>query len=784
MTKVYEGSFVDKAGLKTGDLITEVGGATLYTAGSIVDELKPPRPGRVLAFSVKRGNQFKPFFIRLYDKDFKNSSEGNTKNTVYSKMNNSDYMSALRQLAAELAKSSKRPISHDADNANWYGDPFDTMDSERLIIMNDPSFLIGRKFKFYWYYSSNSGSALSEKYNKYSIFSFGEDGIFTDSHEYGVNKYKYTISGYTVKLEPINGKKKLTIHIGYPVNGKTDGVYLGHSNKNYQLWGKLVPATELEVSSPQKAFSACGKMIDINQFSTRWKMRDIYYGNFDDKTYRRSHLWVNKKNSSVNQMLIAYFAIHQDYLESIPSDYSSLAFKYTKQRRDRYGNLLRASESNVNINYPTEYDGVLRKALRLVLSNNTRFYDVTEADVRTFFKLYGHDSIQTLQFRENIHRFITARNPITTAELETISNQSITAPTVQQLPAAPQQKILDDHIQERPKRRSRRAPKPQANAPKSVVPDQPIKTKPIAPSPLEPAAKPVTPVQSNDVPAAQSSSAAPTFQTGEAIDLVSQYLELEGLLTQSGAHVNWLVKNYPNRGDQWKRASAAGDPYAQYFIALVNLHGVGNPKNVKLAIQTLSKAAEGGVRAAQNDLGSVYRIEKTVENHLVFAKKWYTKSANQGYIKAQVSLAEMYSKGELQPHTGNEVMYWLEKAATQGHHFSQNQLGFLLLNQGKHSAALPWFTKAAKGGLALAQSNLALVYLKGGNGVPVNQCEAFKWYGKAAKQGDANGLNGLGCCYQYGICVGVDLEQAVKFYKASADLGNVTAKNNLKKLGK
>jgi hypothetical protein len=60
-----------------------------------------------------------------------------------------------------------------------------------------------------------------------------------------------------------------------------------------------------------------------------------------------------------------------------------------------------------------------------------------------------------------------------------------------------------------------------------------------------------------------------------------------------------------------------------------------------------------------------------------------------------------------------------------------------------------WHQKSALQGYALAQHNLALLYLSG-EGVTQNHVEAFRWEQKAAEQGDPNAQYGLGILYARG----------------------------------
>ena len=57
--------------------------------------------------------------------------------------------------------------------------------------------------------------------------------------------------------------------------------------------------------------------------------------------------------------------------------------------------------------------------------------------------------------------------------------------------------------------------------------------------------------------------------------------------------------------------------------------------------------------------------------------------------------------------------------------------------------------------------------------------EAFKWYMRAAEQGDASALNNLGCMYLVGDGVEEDTEKAFKLFHKSAEIGNDSSQYNV-----
>jgi len=66
-----------------------------------------------------------------------------------------------------------------------------------------------------------------------------------------------------------------------------------------------------------------------------------------------------------------------------------------------------------------------------------------------------------------------------------------------------------------------------------------------------------------------------------------------------------------------------------------------------------------------------------------------------------------------------------------------------------------------------------------GIGTQADPQEAFKWYERAAQDGDEVGCNNLGYCYEQGLGVQADQEEAVRWYQAAVDRGMPLACKNL-----
>lgn len=125
-----------------------------------------------------------------------------------------------------------------------------------------------------------------------------------------------------------------------------------------------------------------------------------------------------------------------------------------------------------------------------------------------------------------------------------------------------------------------------------------------------------------------------------------------------------------------------------------------------------------------------------------------------------------------------------ESQALQAHH--QVQIGYMLRNgfgtRQDYYNAFKWYMKAAQQGDSGGQCNVAYMY-KNGYGVGVNYEEAVKWYRLSADQGNAMSQNNLGYMYEKGLGVKRNMPEAIVLYRKAAKQGNDLAIKNLERLG-
>ena len=90
-----------------------------------------------------------------------------------------------------------------------------------------------------------------------------------------------------------------------------------------------------------------------------------------------------------------------------------------------------------------------------------------------------------------------------------------------------------------------------------------------------------------------------------------------------------------------REATAAGQPNAQYELAMRLFEGRGVPKDQPAAARWFERAASRGLAPAQYRLGSMYEKGIGVARDPAAAKRWYLKAAEAGNARAAHNLAVM-----------------------------------------------------------------------------------------------------------------------------------------------
>lgn len=294
-------------------------------------------------------------------------------------------------------------------------------------------------------------------------------------------------------------------------------------------------------------------------------------------------------------------------------------------------------------------------------------------------------------------------------------------------------------------------------------------------------------------------------------ELGSCYGSGAGITKDLTEHVKWVMK------------SAEGG-YAKAQHWMYNLHRFGvlsAEKNIFKAIKWLKEAVKQNYPEAIEELKLIpsfedkrnfIRATKTKELYIAgylepdnnLAIEYICQAANEGYVEAQYQLAQGYRSGALGVHSVEEDAVqsakWMKIAADNGHPLAIDELKdipeivrpkritkkFSQLEElfiASHftiddDLRLDYLTRAANGGLVEAQCELGDCY-NCGIGVDENEEEAAKWFQKAAEQGHAEAQYRLGVWYNCGIGVDENKEEAIKWYKKAAEQGHAEAQLQL-----
>ncbi len=175
---------------------------------------------------------------------------------------------------------------------------------------------------------------------------------------------------------------------------------------------------------------------------------------------------------------------------------------------------------------------------------------------------------------------------------------------------------------------------------------------------------------------------------------------------------------YADEGDKaeaehcYRVAAEKGDPHGQYGIALL---GSGSE-----SLRLLTLSAEQGYIDAQVELANRYADDTGETQNKSEAVRWYREAAEQGDAEAQRKLADCYIDAWVVPEKKGE--------ATESYRKRQ---------------AARLYRKAAEQGDCEAQKRLARCYADG-CGVVQNEVQAAKWYRRA---GDNEAYEELGSLF-------------------------------------
>ena len=126
-------------------------------------------------------------------------------------------------------------------------------------------------------------------------------------------------------------------------------------------------------------------------------------------------------------------------------------------------------------------------------------------------------------------------------------------------------------------------------------------------------------------------------------------------------------KDYAKAFELFTPLAEAGNPEAQYNLAMLYRTGKGTQKDLSASYVWFRRAADQGIPDAQYYVGFMFDSGEGVEKSPKYASVWYRKAAEQGHGLAQINLGFLYANGSGVQQDTEQAYLWFHVAAAQGY---------------------------------------------------------------------------------------------------------------------
>lgn len=217
---------------------------------------------------------------------------------------------------------------------------------------------------------------------------------------------------------------------------------------------------------------------------------------------------------------------------------------------------------------------------------------------------------------------------------------------------------------------------------------------------------------------------------------------------------------------------------SQNYIARCYFNGICVKKDYKKSFYWHNKAATEGFANSQYLLGIMYLEGLGTKKDSIVANYWFEKACENNHNGACYVLAQLY---------GHKKNHWLEymylqKSDSLGCRESAYSLYCFFAKNNDTVNASKYLIKASQynsQSQAKALYDLGVCYEQGIFTFPINDSMKIEYWSKSASLGYDIAQYALANCYYYGQGVGVDLQEAIRYYKISSSSGNIEANYQL-----
>jgi len=219
----------------------------------------------------------------------------------------------------------------------------------------------------------------------------------------------------------------------------------------------------------------------------------------------------------------------------------------------------------------------------------------------------------------------------------------------------------------------------------------------------------------------------------------------------------------------YSQANSQDQPEAEYELAMLMLKETWDIKENPIAM--LTKSAEQNYVPAQLTLAKMYQEGQNVPKNEEMAFQWYLCAAKMADPQAYYQIGLAFIQGQLkQPKNQDLGVDYLKQAADLGYMPAQYTLASLYLDGNAvlsdREQAMDYLMQAANAGWIDAQLKLAEALIQ--FSLPQYDKAAYHWLQKASNHQHIEALYELAKCYHDGIGTNVDYPQAAKIYQQLA----------------
>lgn len=228
---------------------------------------------------------------------------------------------------------------------------------------------------------------------------------------------------------------------------------------------------------------------------------------------------------------------------------------------------------------------------------------------------------------------------------------------------------------------------------------------------------------------------------------------------------------YAEALQDWQQAAETGDGQAALYIGLLNDLGRGVAQDAQAARSWYERAAALGNPVAMFNVGVLYDSGIGVARDRAMAAIWYRKAASQGMARAAYALGLMHEAGDGVSPDRNQAVRYFRQALTGGVTAARAHLAALgePAESGRRDKAAAGDMEQ-DGGVAAFERAQELLLRR----TPEATREAAALLRQAADKGDLLAAYNLAYCYDKGLGLQADRQQAYVWYGRAATSPTVT----------